>query len=180
MGVSSRPNEDSKLIACALAILLLSGMTFAQAPATAVPQFAEHEAAQGFIGTPAVPQMNTSNAKRFHTVIREGTAKGPNFDGHYTVVEWGCGAGCAQFSIVDAVTGKVYDPPFPSVAFVSGDGRFIQNSGIRYQLDSSLLVISGCPGGKHCAEWYYEWTGSTLKLVEKRPVKMVRPVGSPQ
>jgi hypothetical protein len=154
-----------------LSSLFLSAAFHAQVPAASAPEFSQYKAEPAFTGTPAIPQMNTKNAKRFHTVIREGSAKGPNFDGHYTVVEWGCGAGCAQFSIVDAATGKVYDPLFPGVSFESAEGKFVSDSGIRYQPDSSLMMINGCPGGKDCAAWYYEWTGAELKLIKEGPAK---------
>jgi hypothetical protein len=154
-----------------LSPLFLSAAFYAQASPANAPEFSQYKAEPAFTGTPAVPQTNTQNAKRFRTVIREGTAKGPNFDGHYIVVEWGCGAGCAQFSIVDAPTGKVYDPPFPGVSFESAEGKFLADSGIRYKQDSSLMVISGCPGGRDCATWYYEWTGTELKLIKKGPAK---------
>ena len=32
-------------------------------------------------------------------------SKGPNFAGHYFVVNWGCGSGCLMLVIVDAMTG---------------------------------------------------------------------------
>lgn len=159
------------LVVALLTFSFWSLAAFAQQPSDQAPDFSDYKAEQAFSGSPAVPQTNTQNAKRYHTVIREGAAKGPNFDGHYMVVEWGCGAGCAQFSIVDARTGKVYDPPFPGVSFESQDGKFVADSGIAYKPESSLLVINGCPGGKDCATWYYEWTGAALKLIKKGPAK---------
>jgi len=158
-----------------LALSLVGCGLVAQQPSAEAPRFSDYKAEPAFTGTPAAPQTNTPNARRFRTVIREGAAKGPNFDGHYTVVEWGCGAACAQFSIVDAVTGKVYDPPFSGVSFESADGAFLEDSGIRYKPDSSLMWINGCPGGKDCASWYYVWNGSELKLLRKDPAKMQRP-----
>jgi hypothetical protein len=157
--------------AALLTFSFLSLAAWAQQSSGEVPQFSDYKAQQAFSGTPAVPQTNTQNSKRYRTVIREGAAKGPNFDGQYTVVEWGCGAGCAQFSIVDACAGKVYDPPFPGVSFEPQEGKFVADSGIRYKPESSLLVINGCPGGKDCATWYYEWTGTELKLIKKSPAK---------
>ena len=139
-------------------LLFVSAMLAQSPPSAAPPQFAEYKAQPAFSGTPAAPQTNMNNARRFRTVLRAGAAKGPNFDEHYTLVQWGCGAGCAQFSIVDAKTGSVYDPPFQSVSFGSTEQGFVEDSGIRYKLDSSLLVISGCPDGKECAIGYYAGT----------------------
>lgn len=159
-------------IATMLGISILGTVLFAQASVGNAPQFSQYKAGQAFSGIPVVPQMNTKNAKRFRTRIREGAAKGPNFDGHYTVVEWGCGGACAQFSIVDAQTGAVYDPPFV-IAFGSVSQGFVdgEDSGIHYKLDSSLLVVGGCPNEEDCAIYYYVWDGSALKLVQKRAAK---------
>ena len=55
-----------------------------------------------------LPVIKTAEARRFRTMIREAAAKGPNFAGHFTVAEWGCGAGCVSVAIIDAATGSIY------------------------------------------------------------------------
>src|SRR5260221_11711229 len=81
------------------------------------PMFGKYPVEIRFHGTPAGPLHNTPSSKTFRTVMREDELAGPNFADHYTVAVWGCGAGCILFSIVDAISGKVYDFPFGSVSW---------------------------------------------------------------
>lgn len=82
-----------------------------------------------FKGTPAPVNFTTkSEAKKFHTVITEGAARGPNFAGHYTFIYWGCGSSCQSSVVVDAITGKIYDG-LPS------------SLGYDFKVDSSLLIL---------------------------------------
>lgn len=64
----------------------------------------------------------------FKTLITETYKSGPNFAGHYTVVEWGCGTGCQNHVIVDNLTGNIIKDEIAS------------NYGIEYRKDSRLLV----------------------------------------
>lgn len=64
----------------------------------------------------------------FKTRITEAYKNGPNFAGHYTVVEWGCGTGCQNHVIVDNLTGNIIENEIAS------------NFGIEYRKDSRLLV----------------------------------------
>src|ERR1017187_992702 len=49
-----------------------------------------------FKGTPATPQFQTPGQRMYRTMIRQETAKGPDFAGHYKVAKWGCGTACLQ------------------------------------------------------------------------------------
>jgi hypothetical protein len=90
-----------------------------------------------FHGEPAKPMYNTPNSKTFRTKIRQAVAGGPNFDDHYTLALWGCGAGCVMFSIVDAVDGRVYDSPF-TVSWVDE-----ADEGVKYARNSRAIHIVG-------------------------------------
>jgi len=94
--------------------------------------------------------------------ITQGAKKGPNFAGHYTVVELGCGSNCQVFTIVDAITGKGCD----------GEGG---ERGAEFRLDSHLFIADP----PYPSEWnaypdhpsatlpvrYYVWANNKLKLV---------------
>ncbi len=79
--------------------------------------------AQIFKATPASPILETAQQKLFRTRIQEGVRSGgelvregkvqpgPNFAGHYVVEEWACGSPGLMMAVVDALTGKVYNPP---------------------------------------------------------------------
>jgi hypothetical protein len=72
------------------------------------PPFENYPAKQIYKGTPAPPKLD-QDEKTFRIVIERGAESKVQFAGHYTVPQYGCGAGCSAFYIVDSITGKVYD-----------------------------------------------------------------------
>jgi hypothetical protein len=108
--------------------------------------------------------------------------EGVNFDGHFVVATWGCGTGCGQFAIVDAITGKVFAPPFPDVNFhhpmavskkwpdFDPEGKWWCNDNpdrVTFKRNSALLVVEGCIGDKHwqCGRTFFEMISGGLKRV---------------
>ena len=141
--------------------------------ALAAPQFESYPAQEIFKGKPAAPKLKSERQRRFQTRILEGAAQGPNFAGHYTIVQWGCGASCISLLIVDAKTGVIYPLPFEALSF-GFPYRFTDESGgieelepLSFRLDSNLLVMRGCPNEKDCATYYYEWQGERLRTIGK-------------
>lgn len=113
--------------------LLLCGLTLA-APARAAEDYADYQGTLSFDNGKGVtvfkdlPRFEdypaehaprrvakdidfTSNreARKYRTRLRQGLAEGPNFNGHYNVVIFGCGSGCQYSKIVDIETGRVTD-----------------------------------------------------------------------
>jgi hypothetical protein len=137
-----------------------------------MPRFEDHPAGERFTGTPAPVDLSSAEgARRFRTVLRDGAAKGPNFAGHYTFVQWGCGSSCQSFAIVDARTGRV--------TF----GNQSLSVGADYRLDSRLLVANpperwlesyGADAtdavGGNASSTYYRWDGSRLVPLDSLPV----------
>ena len=115
-----------------------------------------------FTGKPAAPVLKTAYERSFRTAIREAAARGPNFAGHYTVAEWGCGGGCVSIVIVDAANGAVYPGPFRNLASE-------EPQPLEYRLDSRLLIARGCPEETACASYFWEWSGAEFKLIRKTP-----------
>lgn len=74
----------------------------------------------------------------FYTLITEGISKGPNFAGHFTFIQWGCGTSCLSFAIVDAISGKIvlYKP-------------VIENLVPSYNVNSRLLIFNEKNEFKH-------------------------------
>src|SRR5262245_64816158 len=81
------------------------------------PAFESFPSGEIFKGKPAAPKVRLERHRRFQSKIVEGAAKGPNFAGHYTIVQWGCGASCISPLIVDAKTGVIYPLPFEIISF---------------------------------------------------------------
>jgi len=77
-------------------------------------------------------------------MIREGAKNGPNFAGHYTIVFWGCGAGCISMAIADANTGKVLHPKDLQVIDTTNvDFNGFDDELVKFKLDSKLLAVVG-------------------------------------
>lgn len=87
----------------------------------------------------------------YRTKLRQGTALGPNFAGHYTVVLWGCGTGCQVASVVDARTGRL------------SRQTLLTANGVQHQRNSRLLFVDPPTPEQppQCASCgtpaYYEW-----------------------
>lgn len=100
-------------------------------------------------------------------MIREGAREAPNFAGHFTIVEWGCGGGCVQFAIVDARTGAVFMPPFYVGPRPLVEGQTEESEEpLRYRVDSKLLIVSGSRNEKGEGTYYYKWDGRRLTLIK--------------
>ena len=162
--------------ACAAIVLLTATAASRMLAQTSAPSFNQYRVAEArFSGKPATPLFKTSGDRSFRTAIREAETGGPNFAGHYTIAEIGCGGGCVSIAVVDAKTGVVYPGPFRNLSWElrqyegklrSDDEKFEQLS---YRPDSRLLIARGCPGETNCASYFWEWTGSQFKLVQKIP-----------
>ncbi len=94
-------------------------------------RFQDFPGEPAFTGTPAPVDFSTKpEARTFVSRITEGAKTGPNFNGHYTVIEWGCGTSCQTHAIVDASTGAIVEYGLESAL------------GVDYQLASRLLVVN--------------------------------------
>lgn len=154
--------------------LLITGLLFGVTLAgvrQAVPRF-ENYAVPVYRGKLAPVNLKSAKgANTFRTRLREGASKGVNFAGHYTLVEWGCGASCVQVGIIDAKTGRVYLPEQ-----LNGFGVWYWpdtgDEALQFKPNSRLLVLSGSPADESnnanpkSGLYYYEWTGARLKLVK--------------
>jgi hypothetical protein len=118
-----------------------------------------------FKGKPAVVNLSSHpQARRYRTVLRQQAAEGPDFAGHYKIVIWGCGTSCAAFAIVDSQSGQVYFPPeLPFVTYTDWHG---DDFGLRFRIDSRLLVLHGTPQEEsRVGTFYYVWQTNTLTLI---------------
>jgi hypothetical protein len=149
--------------------LIFSTLT-ALAQGGATPRFEDYRVPV-FKGRMAALKLNDTKARSFRTRLREGAKEGVNFAGHYTVVQWGCGAGCLQVAFIDAKTGAVF---FPEE--LNGFGVWFWGEkdydAVQFKPDSRLLVVSGFPASEGEGDepksglYYYEWTGTRLRLVK--------------
>ena len=96
------------------AILLLFQSHPASAP---LPKFEDFRVNEIFKGTPANPLLETRFARLYRTNIRNAAKEGPNFAGHCTIAEWGCGSNCGQMAVIDEKTGHVFEGPAETIAY---------------------------------------------------------------
>jgi hypothetical protein len=151
---------------CACALAVVKAQVKEREPVWAL-KFQDFSVMDVFKGRPAQPILTKDN-RAFRTRIRYGAAKGPNFAGHYTVVGWGCGAGCVANMLVDSATGRVYNMPYGSISMDAAERNYV---GPVYQLKSRLFIADGCPneGITNCGTYYYEWTANKFKLLRFDP-----------
>ena len=120
-------------------------------------------------GTPASPKLD-HDQQMFAPSSERGAKAEVQFAGHYTVPQFGCGAGCSAFAVVDSITGKVYDGfaiadlPHQWLEKQPGD----QPLRIQFVPSSRLLKINGCPNESDCGyDDYVMIDGKGLKLIQK-------------
>jgi hypothetical protein len=171
-------------IAIVLAVLTIVGFgqTQSKAPASnrsgAIPRFEDFKVPtplpprQGIASVarpgPQGPGLPDETAAQLNSRLREAAKEGPDFAGHYAVVQWGCGSNCVNMVIVDVQTGSIYSTPFLGVA-----GGF--SVPLTYRLDSRLFVVTGrleiVDVRDHSfhdgpfRRFFYYWNGNRLKLV---------------
>jgi hypothetical protein len=147
-------------------LLLTGGVSaFSQEPklfssGKGAPQFDQYKVNKIYKGKPAVPVLRTPEDREYRTRIREGAKAGPNFAGHYTVVDIGCGTECASFIIVDAASGRVFSGAQKEYTCAP-----------TFKVDSRLLTTDVCTGAiqKGCNRAFWEWTGTELKFLTRIP-----------
>jgi hypothetical protein len=159
-----------------LGFLSLSSSLLAQG--SSPPQFEDYPAGV-YKGERVAPRVGIGEARTFRTMLRQGAKDGINFAGHYTVVFWGCGAGCLIVGIIDVKTGTVY---FPKELNGFGVWYWDKNmEALQFKPRSRLIIMSGYPATEMdrtvpaCGLYYYEWTGQALKVIQRLSRNCDRP-----
>lgn len=117
---------------------------------------------------PVGPEVRNGIARTYRTAIRNEAAKGPNFAGHYTLIEIGCGAATTCVAIADATTGKVHFlSNLRSASSLMRDTGAFDLARLNYRVSSRLLIVAGEPSENENREGmsYYLWDGRKLRLV---------------
>jgi len=113
------------------------------------PQFDDFPVKAVYRGTPAAVNLQSNPyAREYRTRLRQAAKCPPDFAGHYTVAEWGCGSNCQAFMLIDSRTGAVIDGPEKEGADRGADFRldsalFIENpvcDGVAYSDDPTMDV----------------------------------------
>jgi len=136
-----------------------------------------------YTGPHAAPDVRSDpRSKAYRTQLRGWATEKPNFAGHYILATWGCGTGCTQIAIIDALTGKVFHPPgvrSNSIADVHDELLLDEGSSprradfgaLRYRADRRLLILFGMPEGRQENRGisYFVWEKDALKRIRLVP-----------
>lgn len=90
----------------------------------------------------------------FRTRISNEMRTGPNFAGHYAIVEIGCGTGCRFAFVGDVATGKMYQFPY------GGEENYMLD--LKYGVKSNS-VSARWVKGENCYADYLEWNGTQFQ-----------------
>ena len=148
------------------------------------PRFQDYPA-QPYRGPNASADVRSdARSRMYRTQLRGWVTEKPNFAGHYILATWGCGTGCTQIAVIDAVTGKVFHPPGARTnSIVDVDSELLRDAdssprradfgALRYRADSRLLVLIGMPEERpeNRGISYFVWENDRLtriRLVAKR------------
>jgi hypothetical protein len=154
------------------------------------PKFADFPAApEGPFKPAPVDLASHPEAREFRSQIRSDAKAGPNFAGHFTIVDWGCGSACLQWGVVNARSGAVWFEPGLSVVSVDhvadepapAAGANADFYNLRFRLDSRLLIVLGAPGEDEAREGagYYLWDGKAFAPLKFIPRKDACAAGAP-
>lgn len=91
---------------------------------------AEKELYAGPVAKVNFDSKNYPKAVESKQIIEDAMSKGPNFAGHFVMVNWACGENCQRHAIVDAVTGNIMAYGIPS------------ETGLRYGKETAIFVTN--------------------------------------
>jgi hypothetical protein len=127
-------------------------------------KFADYQAKERLKGKVKLPDFRKDEgARTFRTRIRNGMGEGPNFAGHYFLIEIGCGTSCRIGILVDANSGKRIDFP------LGGEENYQLE--MTYTVESSLVkaVWMDTENNKfnNCVKQDYVLDGNAIKLLKE-------------
>ena len=165
------------------ALVLVMGVSASLA--SDIPRFSSYPSGKVFSGKspllvfPSDHELMGLNTQRDTQLIREVASHGPNFGGHFVLVQGTCGSGCITVFFVDLRSGKVI-PTSSFYSLIIGplevSGSWIQYRGLRFQRNSTLLIAEGCfdsTSGKksgYCGiNYYLIKPDGSLKTIRQTP-----------
>lgn len=129
--------------------------------------------------TAKAPRMDTRFAREYRTQLREAAEKGPDFNGHFALANWGCGTNCLEFGLIDLSIGKVHEIPASTLpdCLVPRLAEGKPAAWADYRLDSRLLYLypcqldNPCQGDEEIRRDAYLWNGKRFELLKTECLK---------
>jgi len=153
--------------ACDAASPQQDGAVAAASPAIKVkrPNASDFPIQGRFTGKTVLPDFKRRDREfnSFRTRIREGMREGPNFAGHYTLIQIGCGAGCSFAIVADNQTGR--PASFPR----GGEDNMYLN--LDYSRDSRLVAVQWLSYDVNkCFIEFFDFDRNTWKPISKTEI----------
>lgn len=135
--------------------------------AKTTPKFSDYSIKEIYQGQSKLPDFKNDEYIEFKLGSElADMKKGPNFAGHYTIMQGGCGTECIFTIVVDNKTGQYFKLPIDS-----------SNSGIEYKVNSKMLLVSvtkpfGSNVRDRCILKFYVWERNSLiklRQIDLRP-----------
>jgi hypothetical protein len=137
------------------------------------PKFADFPTPLEKILKPASVNVDgKSEARRYRTALRNAAKSGPDFAGHYKIVQLGCGSSCSYWALINEISGNVsFFPEMEDISGVRTDDNRLQ-----FHVDSNLLILVGGPHedeGAHSGIFYYRWITDSFRLLRFVPADTI-------
>jgi hypothetical protein len=132
-----------------MATLAIAMVALAAATAAADVEFDKYPGEHTLSSAAVEPQMSLRKARRYQTLLRRAAAAGPNFNGHYRTVHWGCGTNCIEWAAIDLESGAVWFAPKPALSCWAPDepSDLQWPDWIEVRPSSRLLYLHECEHG---------------------------------
>ena len=146
------------LVGYAILVMLASG----PALAAEQPRFEDFPVDDASDGETRLPDFEGRDRAfaNYKTQISEGLKEGPNFAGHYSVIQIGCGTGCSRVYIADNRSGQAF--AFPR----GGEDHFMLD--LSFEPGSRLLKARWADfDNDDCVLESFEWDGSEAAVIDK-------------
>jgi len=165
-----------------LLLFAVFGFALSTAASSTDSAFRQYPATETLHGQMMLPLIADAQERKFRTVLRQAISKGygvveggtqherlgPNFGGHYVLVQWGCGTACMEGALIDTDTGHVLRlPQIPGTDQKGFEIPTIDSQSPQFRTDSRLLVI---PSIGDSYTYYYVLDKSQWHFLKKLPL----------
>jgi hypothetical protein len=160
-----------------MAVLMFTFQTNGQRPpshATQVTRFGDYSV-EVWSGSPALLIIQAPEERLYRTNLRNTAKRPPNFAGHYSFVDWGCGTNCLGGAVVDQQTGKIFQPPLPLSKNSHADEHwiidglfFFDRPYVQIRPDSRLMILTRQFNGKsgyYPEVFYFVWENEQFRTI---------------
>jgi hypothetical protein len=146
-----------------------------------LPTFSDFPATEGLHGRMALPRITNAQEREFRTELHRAITKGydvveggteherhgPNFGGHYVLVQWGCGTSCMYGALIDANTGQVLRlPHIPGAEQTGFHIPTVDLQSLRFRTNSLLLGVDNVSDSQ---TYYYVLEPKGWRFLKKLP-----------